>query len=356
MKILYFVPILSVLGLSLSVYADSEQDTLQTWIDYVDEYRQYMEEYREWASDRFEYYENRISELVDQLDENNNLIYELEEDIQHRNERIEELEQRIDDLTEEEEYSINHPTSKPESTPDTNIQNHTTEQDPQREIYITTDKQIYNHGDTMVVTVKKTNPTRESTISTGSFVITSPNGNVIAIDKFETYDEREHEFLVMVGGPLWEQPPGMFTIGVQIGTQDSYAETQFEVIPRPHITTYRPTYTLGDVILITGQAEMIERHETTNLKGETTPASLEPPSNIWIIIEHHNTSYQIQCSTEYNSGSSCSSHQTTILDPEYNDDGTFSFGIEIEDHLPIGEYTILSTRAGNASFTLIPPN
>jgi len=155
MKILYFVPILSVLGLSLSVYADSEQDTLQTWIDYVDEYRQYMEEYREWASDRFEYYENRISELVDQLDENNNLIYELEEDIQHRNERIEELEQRIDDLTEEEEYSINHPTSKPESTPDTNIQNHTTEQDPQREIYITTDKQIYNHGDTMVVTVKK---------------------------------------------------------------------------------------------------------------------------------------------------------------------------------------------------------
>jgi len=156
MKLLYFVPMLAVLGFSLQVHADSEENRLQVWIDYVNEYRQYMEDYKQWAADRFEYYQNQISELADQLDENNNLVQELEEDIQDRNERIQELEKRIKELAEEER-SINHPANKPEITPNTNTQNHITEQDPQQEkeeCYLTADKQTYTIGDIIRITAK----------------------------------------------------------------------------------------------------------------------------------------------------------------------------------------------------------
>jgi len=94
---------LAVLGLSLSAHADSEEGTLQVWVDYVDEYRQYMEEYRQWASDRFGYYESQIRELTAQLDSKHARIQGLEEAQNQTTKLIDQLNEkhaRIQDLEE----------------------------------------------------------------------------------------------------------------------------------------------------------------------------------------------------------------------------------------------------------------
>jgi len=103
MRPLYLVPALAVLGLSLSAHADSEEGTLQVWVDYVEEYRQYMEEYRQWASDRFGYYESQIRELTVQLDSKHARIQELEEAQNQTTKLIDQLNEkhaRIQDLEE----------------------------------------------------------------------------------------------------------------------------------------------------------------------------------------------------------------------------------------------------------------
>jgi len=94
---------LAVLGLSLSAHADSEEGTLQVWVDYVEEYRQYMEEYRQWASDRFGYYESQIRELTVQLDSKHARIQGLEEAQNQTTKLIDQLNEkhaRIQDLEE----------------------------------------------------------------------------------------------------------------------------------------------------------------------------------------------------------------------------------------------------------------
>jgi len=210
---------LAVLGLSLSAHADSEDGTLQVWIDYVDEYRQYMEDYRQWASDRFGYYESQIRELTDQLDEKDKRIQEIEETIDQNNRPIRNLEDRINEILEENEQPVRI-DGEPETAPPSDTGSGTTEPGPQEKYHITTDKQTYVMGDTATIT-GKTDTTLGVTV-----VLNNPDDNIVGIKPVIPNGWGEFETSFKLRGSGFEY--GTYT--ARIGVGDSEARTQFELI------------------------------------------------------------------------------------------------------------------------------
>jgi len=220
-KALYLVPALAVLGLSLSAHADGEQDTLQVWIDYVDEYRQYMEDYRQWASDRFGYYESQIRELTAQLDEKDKRIQEIEETIDQNNRHIRNLEDRIDEILKEGEQPAGIGGER-ETAPsgDAGTGSGTTEPGPQEKHRITTDKQTYTLGDTATVTGQA-----DTTLGV-TVILKNPDGDAVSIKPVIPNGWGEFETSFKLRGSGFEY--GTYT--ARIGVGDSEASTQFELI------------------------------------------------------------------------------------------------------------------------------
>jgi len=220
-KALYFVPALAVLGLSLSAHADGEQDTLQAWIDYVDEYRQYMEDYRQWASDRFGHYESQIRELTAQLDEKDKRIQEIEETIDQNNRHIRSLEDRIDEILKENEQPATISGGRDAEPPrDTRAGSGATKPGPLEKHSITADKETYVAGDTATIT-GKTDTTLGVTV-----ILSNPDGRIVGANPVIQNGWGEFETTFKLRGSMFEY--GTYT--ARIGVGDSEASTQFELI------------------------------------------------------------------------------------------------------------------------------
>jgi len=325
--------------LPLLGHAASEGDTLQAWIDYVEEYRQYMEEYKQWAADRFESYENHISELSGQLDEMDSRIQELEGGLEEwrtayfraiddRSSRIQELEEAVRDRDD----SIREPEPTPPSC-------------------------------------------SPGYVRSGTLCVVAPG-----VPKG------------VIGGMTLED----YQISEEISRRVMQEREKQEV----YLTIDRQAYTLGDVIHVTGKTFVDEWPEKPGSFDTIIPARTEhssPGINIMHVAGHHDY-YEIDCRhpesdeippnqisvsepddyicrVHYDAHCeqanypddehSCKTRITTPIDPEYNDDGTYSFGLALEDYLPAGEYQVYDYSIHHpadgfndefmAVFTLTPP-
>lgn len=355
MKILYFVPVLALLGLSLSVYADSEQGTLQTWVDYVEEYRQYMERYKQWASDRFEHYQNQISQLVDQLDEKNERILELEKTIDAKNELIQELEATVGESSKQiREPQVELDGESEQTTHRTkNINDGVF-------IEIQTDRESYNMGDTVTVTGQT------NSVFPISIVVFDRNGNIVTIETGYANSDGTFESVYLSGGPLWTK--GNYE--VRAATSGFETKAYFQLgSPSDYLTTDKETYTAEDTILITGQIDPSQIPERRNLKGETIPPH-EHKLGVWISdvsgitctikTDHGHNS----CSSGFGRDSILGGLSPPSLDKFNDDDNTFSFKARVGENAKAGVYTVtmkyivdgISVHDAQSRFTVIPLN
>ena len=107
-------------------------------------------------------------------------------------------------------------------------------------IVVTTDKESYNDGDTVVISGQVRDLLSGTPVSLQVF---AANGNLVTIEQIDISPDKTFSTEIFAGGGLWKSK-GTYTIKVLYGTQSRTAETTFEFSGSEGITT-KPTGTIG---------------------------------------------------------------------------------------------------------------
>src|SRR3989337_3925930 len=91
-------------------------------------------------------------------------------------------------------------------------------------IVITTDKESYNDGDTVVVSGQVRDLLSGTPVSLQVF---AANGNLVTIEEIDVSPDKTFSKEISANGVLWESK-GTYTVKVLYGTQSRTAETTFE--------------------------------------------------------------------------------------------------------------------------------
>ena len=106
-------------------------------------------------------------------------------------------------------------------------------------IVVTTDKESYNDGDTVVISGQVRDLLSGTPVSLQVF---AANGNLVTIEQIDISPDKTFSTEIFAGGGLWKSK-GTYTIKVLYGTQSRTAETTFEFGGSDGTT--KPTGTIG---------------------------------------------------------------------------------------------------------------
>lgn len=107
-------------------------------------------------------------------------------------------------------------------------------------IVVTTDKESYNNGDTVVISGQVRDLLSGTPVSLQVF---AANGNLVTIEQIDISPDKTFSKEISAGGVLWKSK-GTYTVKVLYGTQSRTAETTFE-FGGSDGTTPKPTGTIG---------------------------------------------------------------------------------------------------------------
>jgi len=107
-------------------------------------------------------------------------------------------------------------------------------------IVVTTDKESYNNGDTVVISGQVRDLLSGTPVSLQVF---AANGNLVTIEQIDISPDKTFSTEISAGGVLWKSQ-GTYTVKVLYGTQSRTAETTFE-FGGSDGTTPKPTGTIG---------------------------------------------------------------------------------------------------------------
>ena len=107
-------------------------------------------------------------------------------------------------------------------------------------IVITTDKESYNDGDTVMISGQVRDLLSGTPVSLQVF---AANGNLVTIEQIDISPDKTFSTEIFAGGGLWKSK-GTYTVKVLYGTQSRTAETAFEFGGSDGTTT-KPTGTIG---------------------------------------------------------------------------------------------------------------
>ncbi|MGI0077726.1 MAG: PEFG-CTERM sorting domain-containing protein, partial [Nitrosopumilaceae archaeon] len=107
-------------------------------------------------------------------------------------------------------------------------------------IVVTTDKESYNDGDTVVISGQVRDLLSGTPVSLQVF---AANGNLVTIEQIDISPDKTFSTEISAGGVLWKSK-GTYTVKVLYGTQSRTAETVFEFGGSSGTTT-KPTGTIG---------------------------------------------------------------------------------------------------------------
>src|SRR3990170_3728284 len=107
-------------------------------------------------------------------------------------------------------------------------------------IVVTTDKESYNDGDTVVISGQVRDLLSGTPVSLQVF---AANGNLVTIEQIDISPDKTFSTEIFAGGGLWKSK-GTYTVKVLYGTQSRTAETTFE-FGGSDGTTPKPTGTIG---------------------------------------------------------------------------------------------------------------
>ena len=107
-------------------------------------------------------------------------------------------------------------------------------------IVVTTDKESYNNGDTVVISGQVRDLLSGTPVSLQVF---AANGNLVTIEQIDISPDKTFSIEISAGGGLWKSK-GTYTVKVLYGTQSRTAETTFE-FGGSDGTTPKPTGTIG---------------------------------------------------------------------------------------------------------------
>ena len=106
-------------------------------------------------------------------------------------------------------------------------------------IVVTTDKESYNDGDTVVISGQVRDLLSGTPVSLQVF---AANGNLVTIEQIDISPDKTFSTEIFAGGGLWKSK-GTYTVKVLYGTQSRTAETTFEFGGSDGTT--KPTGTIG---------------------------------------------------------------------------------------------------------------
>ncbi len=107
-------------------------------------------------------------------------------------------------------------------------------------IVVTTDKESYNDGDTVVISGQVRDLLSGTPVSLQVF---AANGNLVTIEQIDISPDKTFSTEISAGGVLWKSK-GTYIVKVLYGTQSRTAETAFE-FGGSSGTTPKPTGTIG---------------------------------------------------------------------------------------------------------------
>src|SRR3970040_596056 len=107
-------------------------------------------------------------------------------------------------------------------------------------IVVTTDKESYNNGDTVVISGQVRDLLSGTPVSLQVF---AANGNLVTIEQIDISPDKTFSKEISAGGVLWKSK-GTYTVKVLYGTQSRRAETTCE-LGGSDGTTPKPTGTIG---------------------------------------------------------------------------------------------------------------